>query len=141
MPKFAVKLALILFEKYKNKSKIQGPPSIKMYNYLLVQSHSEKQWHFLVHMRYTGVSMKRNQFPLIVFIGIGDLIVIPIGILEKTKTLNQTPILYLKGRSYLALLHLKTLLQQLFLHLKSSFFIQMLLQTAILPHLKMFDFH
>ena len=128
MPKFAVKLALMLFEKYKNKLKNQEPPSIKIYN-------------FFVHMRYTGVSMKRNQFPLIVFIGIGDLIVISIGTLEKTKTLNQMPIFYLKGRPYLALLHLKTLLQQLLLHLKSSFFIQMLLQTAILPHLKILDFH
>ena len=123
MSKFAIKLALIIFKKYKNKSKNQGRLSIKMHNYLLIQSYFKEQWHFIVHMKYTSVFMKKNQFSLIAFIGINNLIVILIRIFEKTKTLNQTPILYLKGHLYLALFYLKTLLQQLFLHLKSSFFI------------------
>ena len=84
MPRFAIKLALTLFDKYKNKSKNQRPPWIKIYNYQIVQSHSKNQWDFLVHMKYTGVYMKKNQFLLSVFIGIGDLIVIPTRILEKT---------------------------------------------------------
>lgn len=85
MSRFVAKSTLMLFKKYKNKLKNQKTLWIKMYNNLLIQSFSKKQWHFLVHMRYTGISMKRPQFLLNFFIGIGNLIVILIKILEKAK--------------------------------------------------------
>ena len=39
-----------------------------------------------MHMRYIGILIKKNQFLFSIFIGIRNLIVISIGILEKTKT-------------------------------------------------------
>lgn len=62
MSRFLIKLAIILFKEYKNKLTNQEMPKIKIYNYLLIQSYLEKEQHFVVHMRYTGIFMKRPQF-------------------------------------------------------------------------------
>ena len=43
---------------------------------------------FFGYIRYTGVSIKKNQFLIIIFIDIGNLIIIPIEILEKIKIMN-----------------------------------------------------
>lgn len=85
MPRFAIKLVFIPFDKYKNKSKNQRLSWIKIYNYQIAQSHSKNQWDFFVHMKYTSVSIKKNQFLLSVFIDISNLIVIPTGIFKKNN--------------------------------------------------------
>lgn len=36
-----------------------------------------------MHIKYTGISMRKNQFLLSIFIGISNLIVIPTGIFKK----------------------------------------------------------
>ncbi len=85
----------------------------KLCYYLLVPLLFEKQCNSRVRMSQLGSYIKINQFPLNIFIGIGDLRVVLVGTLVSPKRDNVCEnIMLIQNQSQLLLLHLNIQVQQ-----------------------------